>query len=108
MRAECCTICLQQVEEVLFLPCNHWYCECITTWLREHGTCPLCCEPIEAAGETPSGLDMRTTAGGGMQIIGSHEDVDMSNLQLGGGSLQVILSSEEGLECFFQLMRERR
>jgi E3 ubiquitin-protein ligase RNF115/126 len=51
-----CTICIDELkkgEEVLVLPCKHWYHgECVTLWLREHNTCPMCRKPIE---EGPNG-----------------------------------------------------
>ncbi|KAL2760331.1 hypothetical protein ACRALDRAFT_1053905 [Sodiomyces alcalophilus JCM 7366] len=46
-----CTICIDQLkigEEVLFLPCKHWFHEtCVVMWLKEHNTCPICRAPIE-------------------------------------------------------------
>ncbi|KAI1962831.1 hypothetical protein LOZ58_002454 [Ophidiomyces ophidiicola] len=44
-RAEC-SICMDSVElkeEVAELPCKHWFHElCISSWLKEHDTCPHC------------------------------------------------------------------
>ncbi|KAI9748961.1 MAG: hypothetical protein M1815_002839 [Lichina confinis] len=41
-----CSICMDEVpvgEEIMNLPCGHWFHEqCGTTWLREHDTCPIC------------------------------------------------------------------
>lgn len=46
-----CTICIEEIkkgEEVLMLPCKHWYHgECVVLWLKEHNTCPICRMPIE-------------------------------------------------------------
>ncbi|KIW72692.1 hypothetical protein PV04_00869 [Phialophora macrospora] len=45
-----CSICMDNVElgqEVTVLPCNHWFHgECVTSWLKEHDTCPHCRKPI--------------------------------------------------------------
>lgn len=49
-RAEC-TICIDDMfkgEEATVLPCKHWFHgECVTLWLKEHNTCPICRMPIE-------------------------------------------------------------
>lgn len=41
-----CTICMDDVpvgNEVMSLPCGHWFHEqCGTAWLKEHDTCPIC------------------------------------------------------------------
>jgi hypothetical protein len=46
-----CTICIDELkegDEVLVLPCKHWYHgECVILWLKEHNTCPVCRTPIE-------------------------------------------------------------
>jgi E3 ubiquitin-protein ligase RNF115/126 len=48
-----CTICIDEMhmgDEVLVLPCNHWFHEeCAVLWLREHNTCPICRAPIEGS-----------------------------------------------------------
>lgn len=45
-----CSICMQrpdQGEEIVTLPCNHWFhFECVQSWLKEHDTCPICREGI--------------------------------------------------------------
>lgn len=47
-----CTICIEELhvgDEVTVLPCKHWFHgECVTLWLKEHNTCPICRTPIEA------------------------------------------------------------
>lgn len=59
-----CTVCIDEVkvgEEVVVMPCKHWFHEaCVTMWLKEHNTCPICRTPIEAGnsrsrGAGPSG-----------------------------------------------------
>ena len=54
-----CTICIQDVhigEEVVVLPCSHWFHEdCIIYWLREHGTCPICRQIVEPDAGNGSG-----------------------------------------------------
>ncbi|GKU03537.1 ring finger protein [Fusarium langsethiae] len=46
-----CTICIDEMKEgdmATFLPCSHWFHEeCVTLWLKEHNTCPICRTPIE-------------------------------------------------------------
>ncbi|KAI9757233.1 MAG: kinetochore-associated Ndc80 complex subunit spc24 [Chaenotheca gracillima] len=41
-----CSVCMDDVklgEEVISLPCGHWFHElCSTMWLKEHDTCPIC------------------------------------------------------------------
>lgn len=41
-----CSICMDDVildEEVMILPCKHWFHEvCVKAWLSEHNTCPIC------------------------------------------------------------------
>lgn len=44
-----CSICLESLQElhsnveVCATTCDHYFCKpCITQWLREHRTCPLC------------------------------------------------------------------
>jgi len=47
-----CTICIEELrvgDEVTVLPCKHWFHgDCVTLWLKEHNTCPICRTPIEA------------------------------------------------------------
>lgn len=46
-----CTICMDDLtkgEEVTVLPCSHWFHgECVTLWLKQHNTCPICRAAIE-------------------------------------------------------------
>ncbi|KAK0718175.1 hypothetical protein B0T26DRAFT_317932 [Lasiosphaeria miniovina] len=50
-----CTICIEELhkgDQVLFLPCKHWFHgDCVKLWLRQHNTCPICRAPIEAGGD---------------------------------------------------------
>lgn len=45
MKGEC-SVCMDDVgvgEEMVFLPCNHWFHEtCASAWLSEHDSCPIC------------------------------------------------------------------
>jgi len=55
-----CTICIDEInkgDQVLVLPCKHWYHGgCVTLWLKEHNTCPICRMPIESPeDESPEG-----------------------------------------------------
>ncbi|KAI0890333.1 uncharacterized protein GGS22DRAFT_12153 [Annulohypoxylon maeteangense] len=51
-----CTICIDEMtvgDEAVVLPCRHWFHEqCVTLWLKQHNTCPICRAAIdgEAAG----------------------------------------------------------
>lgn len=59
-----CTICLDEMkvgDEAVFLPCKHWFHdECVTLWLKEHNTCPICRTPIESNND-----DNQSSHGGG-------------------------------------------
>ncbi|KAH0496526.1 hypothetical protein TgHK011_003880 [Trichoderma gracile] len=67
-----CTICIDDMkvgDPAAFLPCKHWFHEeCVTLWLKEHNTCPVCRASIEkAGGNTNSANDQanaRATATG--------------------------------------------
>lgn len=49
-----CSICMDDVplgSEVTVLPCKHWFHGgCVTSWLKEHDTCPHCRKPIQDHG----------------------------------------------------------
>ncbi|RNJ60133.1 hypothetical protein D7B24_009162 [Verticillium nonalfalfae] len=53
-----CTICIDELkkgEEVVYLPCKHWFHDtCVVMWLKEHNTCPICRTPIEERTESAS------------------------------------------------------
>ncbi|PCD21432.1 hypothetical protein AU210_016395 [Fusarium oxysporum f. sp. radicis-cucumerinum] len=69
-----CTICIDEMKEgkmVVFLPCNHWFHEeCVTLWLKEHNTCPICRAPIE-----------KTDRSGSNSGNGNNNSVDSSEPQ---------------------------
>ncbi|KAI1184137.1 hypothetical protein F5B17DRAFT_413133 [Nemania serpens] len=48
-----CTICIDEVvveDEVLVLPCRHWFHEeCASLWLKQHNSCPVCRAAIDGA-----------------------------------------------------------
>lgn len=50
-----CTICIDEMhrgDDVTVLPCTHWFHgECVTLWLKEHNTCPICRRAIETTAE---------------------------------------------------------
>lgn len=52
MKGEC-TICIDEVrvgDEVLVLPCKHWFHEeCASLWLKQHNSCPVCRANIDGA-----------------------------------------------------------
>ena len=69
-----CTITMEPYsagDQVRILPCEHHFSEdAISTWLRQHNTCPLCRQPIlnrganEPAASSAAGNDVATTDGG--------------------------------------------
>lgn len=46
-----CVICVDEMavgEKASVLPCDHlFHGECVTPWLKQHNTCPVCRRPIE-------------------------------------------------------------
>lgn len=46
-----CTICMDDLslgDEATVLPCRHFFHgDCVSIWLKEHNTCPICRNPIE-------------------------------------------------------------
>jgi E3 ubiquitin-protein ligase RNF115/126 len=50
-----CSVCMDTVTvgcEVANLPCGHWFHEhCVSMWLREHNTCPICRKGITPGSE---------------------------------------------------------
>jgi E3 ubiquitin-protein ligase RNF115/126 len=48
-----CSVCMDDVQlgdEVVSLPCSHWFHEtCVGLWLSEHNTCPICRKGIDSA-----------------------------------------------------------
>ena len=65
LKAEC-SVCMDDVtvgDEVVVLPCTHWFHEaCATAWLKEHNTCPICRTGI--GGEQPPPLPRRASQNG--------------------------------------------
>lgn len=53
-----CSVCMDDVhigDEVVLLPCNHWFHEtCAGAWLSEHNTCPICRKGIDGGDAGPS------------------------------------------------------
>jgi len=53
-----CSVCMDDVyigDEVVSLPCNHWFHEaCASAWLSEHNTCPICRKGIDGEPTPPS------------------------------------------------------
>lgn len=69
-----CTICIEELhlgDELVELPCKHSFHEpCVTMWLKQHNTCPICRNPVEAAssrrpGEVPAPSPAGSAAAGG-------------------------------------------
>lgn len=61
-----CTICIDDLslgDEVLVLPCKHWFHgECVVLWLKEHNTCPICRSPVENNARSESANTAGATA----------------------------------------------
>ncbi|KAI0996166.1 hypothetical protein K3495_g12014 [Podosphaera aphanis] len=71
-----CSICMDEIkvgQEVVVLPCNHWFDEtCIKSWLREHNTCPICRKGIKDENNAPRSPNSRSptsTSRNGHRII---------------------------------------
>ncbi|KAH7198585.1 uncharacterized protein B0J16DRAFT_41670 [Fusarium flagelliforme] len=69
-----CTICIDEMKEgdmAAFLPCSHWFHEeCVTLWLKEHNTCPICRTPIEKNDRSASNSGNNNSSDGGSQSHG--------------------------------------
>lgn len=49
-----CSICQDEFKEPIRLPCNHIYCEqCISEWLDQETTCPMCRAQVPQSGNWP-------------------------------------------------------
>jgi E3 ubiquitin-protein ligase RNF115/126 len=50
-----CTICMDEMkagDKATVLPCKHWFHpDCVTLWLKQHNTCPICRTSIEPNGD---------------------------------------------------------
>ncbi|KAK4456683.1 hypothetical protein QBC42DRAFT_190428 [Cladorrhinum samala] len=50
-----CVVCVEDMvkgEKATVLPCNHFFHgECVTPWLKEHNTCPVCRHSVETEEE---------------------------------------------------------
>ncbi|ROW02333.1 hypothetical protein VSDG_02470 [Cytospora chrysosperma] len=84
-----CTICIDEMQlgdEVTVLPCKHWFHgECVTLWLKEHNTCPVCRAPIEQRdGNNNGGSSSSGDNGNGGGSSGQQHR--SSSLGGGGGS----------------------
>ncbi|KUI62693.1 hypothetical protein VP1G_09804 [Cytospora mali] len=81
-----CTICIDEMhlgDEVTVLPCKHWFHgDCVTLWLKEHNTCPVCRAPIEQRdGNNNGGNGSSGDNGNG----GSSSGPQQRRSSLGGG-----------------------
>lgn len=61
-----CSVCMDDVvldEEVVALPCKHWFHEtCVKAWLSEHNTCPICRTGVARDGTAvPAGTNPPTS-----------------------------------------------
>ncbi|EAA32691.1 hypothetical protein GE21DRAFT_6612 [Neurospora crassa] len=76
-----CTICIDDMykgEEVTVLPCKHWFHgECVTLWLKEHNTCPICRMPIE--GNNPSGSNSNNNNNNNSQPSASRQEASTNS-----------------------------
>ncbi|KAL2267486.1 hypothetical protein VTJ83DRAFT_4763 [Remersonia thermophila] len=91
-----CTICIDELkrgQEVMVLPCKHWYHEeCVVLWLREHNTCPMCRKPIEEAGGGPG----HGNASGSSSSNSNNNNNNNNNSNFGGGWGGVRQGSQQG------------
>src|SRR5256885_10141704 len=59
-RTDDCVICLQPISDrAVVVPCNHYSFDfiCVTSWLQERSTCPLCmCHPKTWRRDSANGL----------------------------------------------------
>ena len=64
-----CSVCMDDVhigDEVVMLPCNHWFHEpCAGAWLSEHNTCPICRKGIDGDASASPNPPSPTTAAAG-------------------------------------------
>ena len=61
-----CSVCMDDVPvgtEVTILPCGHWFHrQCVTAWLSEHDTCPICRKSITPKAGEPISEAQRSLA----------------------------------------------
>ncbi|KAI0898538.1 hypothetical protein F4806DRAFT_364443 [Annulohypoxylon nitens] len=73
-----CTICIDEMaagDEAVVLPCRHWFHEqCVTLWLKQHNTCPICRAPIdgETAGRPTEAASSTQPGPSGLAGMSSH------------------------------------
>ncbi|ORY65014.1 uncharacterized protein BCR38DRAFT_408759 [Pseudomassariella vexata] len=90
-----CTICIDEMhveDEVIVLPCKHWFHEaCVTLWLKEHNTCPICRTAIDGSvasesGATPSSARPQVSSSSSSRVNMSSDRSERlrSNLQQRG------------------------
>ncbi len=76
-----CTITMEEYKEgdqVRVLPCEHHFSEeAISTWLRQHNTCPLCRQPIVQRGGGDSGTE---GGGSGNQVATADSNAALQNV----------------------------
>lgn len=98
-----CTVCIDEVkvgEEVVFLPCKHWFHEeCATMWLKEHNTCPICRMPIEA------GNDNGNRGPGPSRQQGPGQGPESSGQQHGAGGPPPFRGRAFGFPIYFEARR---
>lgn len=85
-----CTICiddLQLGDEVLVLPCKHWFHgECVVLWLKEHNTCPICRSSVEnntrsESANTPGSTAPESSASAASRPAGAAAERRRTNLR---------------------------
>lgn len=74
MKGEC-SVCMDDVgvgEEMVFLPCKHWFHEvCASAWLSEHDSCPICRMSISGDSNSNSNAANTSTNGNGNENGGA-------------------------------------
>ncbi|KAM4064704.1 ring finger domain-containing protein [Hirsutella rhossiliensis] len=75
-----CTICIDEMhigDEAVTLPCKHWFHEeCVTLWLKEHNTCPICRTPVVESG---NGNNQSSNNGGSDGASNTETDIDFAD-----------------------------
>lgn len=104
-----CTVCIDEInvgDEVVFLPCKHWFHEaCVTMWLKEHNTCPICRTPIEQNSGGGNGNGSRRPAVPGQQGQPQEGQEGQPQGQEGQGQPPPPFRGVFGVPIFFEARR---
>lgn len=110
-----CTICIDSMnkgDEAVVLPCKHWFHgECVTMWLKEHNTCPICRTPIEGPDtnnnnpqqQPPTAAQSRAASAGPSGFMAFSRDPTPSSRSRGERSFRSPRENEERLNAIRSL-----